>query len=124
MQEIIIDASNATLGRLASYTAKQALQGKKIIIVSHIYDKSFNEKIIKMSSKFGRIENLEGRMYKRYELVNLLENLCKKNNITFFNPSNFIDFNEVHKYLTDANHYTKLGYDIISKQIYKLIIQN
>lgn len=34
MQEIIIDATNATLGRLASYAAKQALQGKKIIILN------------------------------------------------------------------------------------------
>jgi len=33
-KEIIIDASNATLGRLASYAAKQALQGKKIIILN------------------------------------------------------------------------------------------
>ena len=33
MEEIIIDATNATLGRLASYAAKQALQGKKIIII-------------------------------------------------------------------------------------------
>ena len=32
--EIIIDATNATLGRLASYSAKQALQGKKIIILN------------------------------------------------------------------------------------------
>ena len=33
-KEIIIDANNAILGRLASYAAKQALQGKKIIIVN------------------------------------------------------------------------------------------
>ena len=33
MEEIIIDATNATLGRLASYAAKQALQGRKIIIL-------------------------------------------------------------------------------------------
>ena len=32
-KEIIIDATNATLGRLASYVAKQALQGKNIIIL-------------------------------------------------------------------------------------------
>lgn len=32
--QIIIDASNAILGRLASYAAKQALQGKWIIIVN------------------------------------------------------------------------------------------
>ena len=34
MNELIIDANNASLGRLASYTAKQALLGKKIIIVN------------------------------------------------------------------------------------------
>ena len=33
-KQIIIDATNATLGRLASYAAKQALQGKKVIIVN------------------------------------------------------------------------------------------
>ena len=32
--DIIVDATNATLGRLASYSAKQALLGKKIIIVN------------------------------------------------------------------------------------------
>ncbi len=32
--KIIIDATNATLGRLASYAAKQALQGKNIIILN------------------------------------------------------------------------------------------
>ncbi len=34
MQTIIIDATNATLGRLASYAAKQSLLGHKIIIVN------------------------------------------------------------------------------------------
>ena len=34
MTEIIIDATNATLGRLCSYVAKQALQGKKIIVLN------------------------------------------------------------------------------------------
>lgn len=33
-KEIIIDATNATLGRLASYAAKQALRGNKIIILN------------------------------------------------------------------------------------------
>jgi len=33
-EEIIIDAENAVVGRLASYVAKQALQGKKVIIVN------------------------------------------------------------------------------------------
>jgi large subunit ribosomal protein L13 len=34
MKELIIDASNATLGRLASYSAKQALLGRKIVILN------------------------------------------------------------------------------------------
>ena len=34
MEKIIIDGANATLGRLASYAAKQALMGKEIVIVN------------------------------------------------------------------------------------------
>lgn len=34
MNEIVIDANNATLGRLSSYVAKKALLGKKIAIVN------------------------------------------------------------------------------------------
>lgn len=34
MIQIVIDAKNATLGRLASYTAKQALLGKSVIVVN------------------------------------------------------------------------------------------
>lgn len=33
-KEIVIDGTNATLGRLASYAAKQALQGNSIVIVN------------------------------------------------------------------------------------------
>ena len=33
-KEIVIDATNATLGRLASYAAKQSLLGKSVIIVN------------------------------------------------------------------------------------------
>ncbi len=33
-QEIVIDAENALLGRLASFSAKQVLKGKKVIIVN------------------------------------------------------------------------------------------
>jgi large subunit ribosomal protein L13 len=32
--EVVIDASNAILGRLASYAAKQSLLGKKLVIVN------------------------------------------------------------------------------------------
>ena len=34
IQEIVIDASNCILGRMASYAAKQALLGKKVVIVN------------------------------------------------------------------------------------------
>ncbi len=34
MKDIVIDGSNALLGRLASYASKQALNGKSIIIVN------------------------------------------------------------------------------------------
>lgn len=34
MNTIVIDATNATLGRLASYAAKQALLGKSVVIVN------------------------------------------------------------------------------------------
>ena len=33
-EKIVIDGENATLGRLASYVAKQALQGKEVSIVN------------------------------------------------------------------------------------------
>lgn len=54
MKSIVIDATNATLGRLASYAAKQALLGKNIIILNcsdavisgnrHLIIKEYNEK--------------------------------------------------------------------------------
>lgn len=44
MAKIIIDGENALLGRLASYTAKQSLQGKEIIILN-------SEKIIISGNK-------------------------------------------------------------------------
>jgi len=34
MNKVVIDGTHATMGRLASYSAKQALQGKDIIIVN------------------------------------------------------------------------------------------
>lgn len=51
-EEIIIDATNATLGRLASYAAKQALQGKKVIILN-------SEKAIVTGRKKFIIENYQ-----------------------------------------------------------------
>jgi large subunit ribosomal protein L13 len=34
LHEIVIDANNAVLGRLASFAAKQALLGKKVVIIN------------------------------------------------------------------------------------------
>ena len=34
MNEIVIDGTNGVMGRIASYSAKQALMGKKVIIVN------------------------------------------------------------------------------------------
>jgi len=47
-EEIIIDGENAILGRLASYAAKKALEGHKIVIVN-------SEKVI-ISGKLNKIK--------------------------------------------------------------------
>ena len=49
MQTVIIDASNATLGRLASYAAKQALLGNEVVILN-------SEKAIVTGRKKATIE--------------------------------------------------------------------
>ncbi len=51
-KEVIIDASNTALGRLASYVAKQALLGKKIIVLN-------SEKAIITGRKKFTIENYQ-----------------------------------------------------------------
>ncbi|OGJ15840.1 50S ribosomal protein L13 [Candidatus Pacearchaeota archaeon RBG_13_36_9] len=49
MKKIVIDATNATLGRLSSYAAKQSLQGKEVVILN-------SEKAIITGKKRGIIE--------------------------------------------------------------------
>ena len=56
MQEIIIDATNATLGRMASYVAKQALLGKKVIILN-------SERAIVTGRKKFTIKIVKGEKY-------------------------------------------------------------
>lgn len=49
-EQIIIDGENAILGRLASYSAKEALLGKKVIIVN-------SEKVVISGNKKSIIES-------------------------------------------------------------------
>ena len=49
MKKIVIDATNATLGRLSSYAAKQALQGREVIILN-------SEKAIITGKKIGIVK--------------------------------------------------------------------
>ncbi len=56
-EEIIIDGKNATMGRLASYVAKQALLGRKIVIINA------NEVII-----VGDKKNIIGKYQQRIRL--------------------------------------------------------
>ena len=49
MKTIVIDATNATLGRLSSYAAKQALQGREVIILN-------SEKAIITGKKIGIVK--------------------------------------------------------------------
>ena len=53
-KQIIIDATNATLGRLASYAAKQSLQGNKIIIIN-------SERAIVTGRKKATVEHYQER---------------------------------------------------------------
>lgn len=56
-QKIIIDAENAVLGRLSSFAAKQALQGKEILIVN-------SEKTIIIGKEGNILENFLEKMKK------------------------------------------------------------
>ena len=61
--KLIIDATNATFGRLASYAAKQALQGNDIVILN-------SEKAIIS----GRKENI----IEKYQELRKKEDILKK----------------------------------------------
>jgi len=62
MEKIVIDGENATMGRLASYSAKQALKGKEVIIVN-------SEKVVISGKKQG--------------IINRYKNIIKKTSIRF-----------------------------------------
>jgi len=75
--QIIIDGENATLGRLASYSAKQAVLGKKIIIVNA-------EKVVIIGGKRGilekynRLVRLGGSGLKGPKIIRTPERILKK----------------------------------------------
>jgi hypothetical protein len=72
---------------------QKMLYPKKIIIVSHYNSKQNGEYI-----------------NERNNLINLLENICKKNNIYFVNPTNVLsNFNQEQVMTSDLGHYTALG---------------
>lgn len=70
--KIIIDGENAILGRLASYAAKQALLGKKVIIVN-------SEKVVVSGSRRNIIENyLKKRKFKKVKFPSQPEQILKR----------------------------------------------
>lgn len=78
---------------------QKMLYPKKIIIVSH-----YNVK------KDGQYIN------SRNHLINLLDNICKKYNITFINPSIVLSsYSQEQVMLSDLGHYTKFGIEQFSK---------
>lgn len=84
---------------------QKMLYPKKIIIVSH-----YNSK------KNGEILN------SRNHLINLLDNICKKNNITFINPTIILsNYNQKKVMTDDLGHYTAFGLNEISKYIDKFL---
>jgi len=82
---------------------KQIVQGKKLLIASHIYTKE------------------QG---KRYELIKLVERLCLKYDIAFLSPSEYLAYESgVYQEESVLVHYTDKGKDIIG-HVYKDAIDN
>lgn len=78
---------------------KKMLYPKKIIIVSHYNSKNNGEYI-----------------NSRNHLINLLDNICKKYNITFINPTIVLSNYSQEEVITcDLGHYTQTGIEKISK---------
>ena len=70
--KIIIDGENAILGRLASYSAKQALLGKKVIIVN-------SEKVVVSGNRKSIIQDyLEKRKFKKVKFPSVPEQILKR----------------------------------------------
>lgn len=70
--KIVIDGENAILGRLASYTAKQLLLGKKVMIVN-------SEKVVVSGNRPNIIANyLEKRGFKKVKFPSQPEQILKR----------------------------------------------
>ncbi|MBM3233623.1 50S ribosomal protein L13 [Candidatus Pacearchaeota archaeon] len=70
--QIVIDAENAILGRLASFSAKQALLGKKVIIVN-------SEKAVVSGNRKSIIQGyLEKRKFKKVKYPSMPEQILKR----------------------------------------------
>jgi large subunit ribosomal protein L13 len=75
--KIVIDGKNATLGRLASYSAKQALIGKKVVIVNA------NEVIIigrsqDILEKYKKLIKIGGSSLKGPKIIRTPERILKR----------------------------------------------
>jgi len=71
-EQIVIDGENAVLGRLASYSAKQALLGKKVIIVN-------SEKVVISGNRKSIIQDyLEKRKFKKVKFPSMPEQILKR----------------------------------------------
>ena len=54
----------------------------------------------------------------RDSLINLLENICDKNNIPFYNPTKILDyFDQKNVMNNDLIHYNRYYHDIITRLI-------
>ena len=77
---------------------QKMLYPKKIIIVSHYNSKQNNEYI-----------------NSRNNLINLLDNICKKYNIIFINPTIILsNYSQEQIITSDLGHYTDFGIDVFS----------
>ena len=84
---------------------KRLLYPKPFLVVSHISTRSTG---------------------KRYELICLLDILCKKHNITFYNPSILLErYNEDELFVKEnvLSHYSPFGESVISN-VYKELIDS
>ena len=84
---------------------QKMLYPKKIVIVSH-YNSKKNDKYINS----------------RNHLINLLNSICKKYNITFINPTVVLsNYNQYQVMKCDLGHYTEFGIEQFSKYMNNLL---
>jgi hypothetical protein len=81
------------------------LYPKKIIIVSH-YNSKLNDEYLSS----------------RNNLIKLLNNICKKHNISFIDPTNVLsNFTQQQVMKKDLGHYTKFGLNEFSNYMNNFI---